>query len=109
MRLAVVATNAYDGSITGGSPVATHALRADIPAPLAEKVIELAERMHLSTDSIVREALTDWIEREDHERRLIEAGQADIDARLVVDHEDVVAWAESLSTTEPLPIPRSPR
>ena len=83
------------------------ALKADIPVPLAERLEQLAGRMSRTTDSVVREALADWVEREERERRLIEEGLADVDAGRVVDHEKVRAWADSLTSSSALPVPRS--
>ena len=86
-----------------------HLLKVDIPEPLATRLADLAERMQRTRDSLISEALQDWVDREERERLLIEVGQADVDAGRVVDHADVVAWVESLATSDPLPVPRARR
>ena len=86
-----------------------HLLKVDIPEPLATRLADLAERMQRTRDSLISEALQDWVDREERERLLIEVGQADVDAGRVVDHADVEAWVESLSTSDPLPVPRARR
>ena len=53
---------------------------AHVPVELAERVDEIAERL-------TREALVD------------------VDAGHVIDHQAVQAWAVSLSTDNPLPVP----
>ncbi|WP_295447485.1 CopG family transcriptional regulator [uncultured Thiodictyon sp.] len=58
------------------------ALTAQVPILLAEKVDQEQERSRLT-----REAL------------------AEVDAGQVIDHQAVQAWADSLSTAEPLPPP----
>ncbi len=55
---------------------------------------------------IVKLALTAWIDQEEERNRLTREALADVDAGQVIDHQAVQAWADSLSTAQPLPIPR---
>lgn len=84
----------------------TRVLTAHVPAELAEQVDKYARSMERSRGWIVKQALADWIawEEEKH-RRTLEGLEAAREGRLI-DHADVVAWAESLGTDHPLPIPR---
>jgi len=84
----------------------TKVLTAHVPRPLADKIDQFAVRLDRSRGWIVKQALTDWIGQEEERSRLTREGLADVDAGLVVNHQSVQAWAESLSTEQPLPVPR---
>jgi predicted transcriptional regulator len=84
----------------------TRVLTAHIPVPLAEKVDQLAGRLERSRGWIMKQALSSWIAQEEERDRLTHEALADVDAGRVIDHQAVQAWADSLSTDEPLPLPR---
>jgi len=84
----------------------TRVITAHVPEPLAERVDDLAEQLDRSRAWIVKQALAAWVEREEEHHRLTLAGLADIEAGRVVSHEAVRAWADSLSTDNPLPLPK---
>lgn len=84
----------------------TKVLTAHVPLPLAEKVDLMAERLERSRGWIIKQALSAWLDQEEKRERLTREALADVDAGLVVDHKAVQAWADSLSTEEPLPLPR---
>jgi predicted transcriptional regulator len=84
----------------------TKVLTAHVPLPLAEKVDAMAERLERSRGWIVKQALTAWIEQEEERRRLTLEALADVDEGRLVDHAAVQAWADSLDTDSPLPLPR---
>ena len=84
----------------------TKVLTAHVPLPLAEKVDLMAERLERSRGWIIKQALSAWLDQEEKRERLTREALADVDAGLVVDHKAVQAWADSLSTEEPLPMPR---
>ena len=86
--------------------VDTKVLTAHIPLPLAEKVDQLAARLERSRGWIIKQALSSWIDQEEERSRLTREALADVDAGRVIDHQAVQAWAESLSTDTPLPVPR---
>ena len=81
----------------------TKVLTAHVPLPLAEKVDLMAERLERSRGWIIKQALSAWLDQEEKRERLTREALADVDAGLVVDHQPVQAWADSLSTEEPLP------
>lgn len=83
----------------------TKVLTAHVPAPLAKKVDELATRLERPRGWIVRQALSAWVAQEDERRRLTLEALADVDAGRVIDHQAVQAWAESLASDKPLPVP----
>ncbi len=84
----------------------TKVLTAHIPLPLAEKVDKTAARLERSRGWIIKQALSDWIDQEEERNRLTYEALADVDAGHVIDHQAVLAWANSLSTDNPLPEPR---
>jgi predicted transcriptional regulator len=84
----------------------TKVFTAHVPLALADKVDRLAVRLDRSRGWIVKQALAAWIDQEDERSRLTHEALADVDAGHVIDHQAVQAWADSLSTAEPLPVPR---
>ena len=84
----------------------TKVLTAHVPLPLAEKVDQMAERLERSRGWIMKQALSAWIDQEEERERLTREALADVDAGRIIDHQAVQAWADSLSTDEPLPTPR---
>ncbi len=84
----------------------TKVLTAHIPLPLAEKVDLMAERLERSRGWIMKQALSAWLDQVEVRERLTREALADVDAGRVVDQQTVQAWADSLSTDEPLPVPR---
>lgn len=84
----------------------TKVLTAHVPLPLAEKVDQLAARLERSRGWIMKQALSAWIEQEEERSRLTREAMADVDAGRVIDQQAVQAWADSLNTETPLPLPR---
>lgn len=86
--------------------VETKVLTAHVPLPLADKVDEMAERLERSRGWIMKQALTLWIAQENERDRLTREALSDVDHGRVIDHAAVLAWANSLSTDDPLPVPQ---
>lgn len=84
----------------------TKVLTAHIPLQLAEKVDQTAARLERSRGWIMKQALSAWIDQEEERSRLTREAMADVDAGHIIDHQAVQAWADSLSTDQPLPTPR---
>lgn len=84
----------------------TKVLTAHVPLPLAEKVDQMAARLERSRGWIMKQALSAWIDQEEERSRLTREALADVDAGSVIDHQAVQAWANSLDTESPLPVPR---
>lgn len=83
----------------------TRVLTAHVPTGLADKVDALAQRMDRSRGWIMKQALSAWIDQEEERHRLTLEAMDDVDAGRVIDHASVLAWADSLSTDNPLPSP----
>lgn len=84
----------------------TKVITAHVPLPLAEKVDQIADRLERSRGWIIKQALSAWIDQEEERNRLTREALADVDAGSVIDHQAVQAWADSLGTDTPLPVPR---
>ena len=84
----------------------TKVLIAHVPLPMAEKVDQMAARLERSRGWIIKQALSAWLAQEEERDRLTQEALADVDAGKIIDHQAVQAWAESLGTDQPLPIPR---
>lgn len=84
----------------------TKVLTAHVPLPLAEKIDQMAARLERSRGWVVKQALTAWVDQEEERSRLTREALADVDTGMVIDHQSVQAWAESLGTDQPLPLPR---
>jgi predicted transcriptional regulator len=94
-----------NGGVKMAHTSATKVLTAHIPLPLADKVDQMAARLERSRGWIVKQALSAWIDQEEERSRLTREALADVDTGQVIDHRAVQAWADSLSTDEPLPAP----
>ncbi len=84
----------------------TKVMTAHVPLPLARKIDDLATRLDRPRAWIVKQALAAWVGEEEERHRLTLAGMADVTAGRVVDQADVEAWAASLASDKPLPVPR---
>lgn len=83
----------------------TRVLTAHVPTDLADQVDQLADRLERSRAWIVKQALTAWITEQEEHRLLTLEALADVHAGKAVDHQSVLAWADSLGTAKPLPLP----
>mgnify|MGYP001112076912 CR=1 FL=1 len=83
----------------------TRVLTAHVPVSLAEKVDQAADRLERSRGWIMKQALASWVAQEEERDRMTREALVDVDAGRIIDHQAVQAWADSLSTEEPLPRP----
>ncbi len=86
--------------------MSTKVLTAHVPLPLAKKVDKLALRLDRSRGWIVKQALSAWVDQEEERHALTVEALADVDAGRVIDHQAVQAWADSLGTRRPKPVPK---
>ena len=84
----------------------TKVITAHVPIDLAEKVYEAAARLERSRGWIVKQALEEWVDSVEARRQMTLEALADVDANRLIDQESVLAWAQSLSTPKPLPVPQ---
>ena len=85
---------------------ATKVLTAHVPLPLADKIDQIATRLERSRGWIMKQAFSAWIDQEEERSCLTREALADVDVGSVIDHQAVQAWANSLGTDSPLPMPR---
>ena len=85
----------------------TKVLTVHVPLPLADKVDLLAARLERSRGWIMKQALAAWVDQEEERERLTREALADVDAGRLIDHDAVRAWADSLDSDEPLPLPQA--
>ena len=86
--------------------MSTRVLTAHIPEELAEKVDRYAESMERSRAWIVKQALSNWVYREEEKIRLSLEALEEADRIGTIPHEEMVAWAKSLGTDNPLAPPK---
>lgn len=84
---------------------ATKVITAHVPLPMADKVDQMAARLERSRGWVIKQALSAWLAQEERNRLTLEALD-DVTSGQVIDHQAVQAWADSLSTDNPLPVPR---
>jgi predicted transcriptional regulator len=80
-------------------------LTAHVPIALAEKLDRAAERLERSRGWVIKQALASWIALEEERDRLTQQALTDADTDRVIDHQAIQAWAESLDSDAPSPLP----
>lgn len=88
------------------TPATTRVLTTHVPLPLADKVDQMAARLERSRGWIMKQALSAWVAQEEERDRLTQEALVDVDAGQVIDHQAVQDWANSLTTDQPLSVPR---
>ena len=76
----------------------TKVLTAEVPAPLADEVERLAQRMERSADWVVEQALGAFVDREARHHAMTLEGMADVDAGRFVTQAEMEAWADDLDS-----------
>ena len=84
----------------------TRVFTAHIPTELADKVDALAEQLERPRGWIVKKALAAWVDEHELRDQLTREALEEARQGLGVDHEQVVAWADSLAGPAPLPMPK---
>lgn len=84
----------------------TKVITAHISLAMVEKIDEIAARLERPRGWVIKQALSAWIDQEEERSRLTREALADVDLGRVIDHQSVQAWADSLDTDQPLPVPR---
>ncbi len=85
---------------------ATKVITAHVPLLMADKVDQMAARLERSRGWVIKQALSAWLALEEERSRLTLEAPDDVTSGQVIDHQAVQAWADSLSTDNPLPVPR---
>ncbi|MCA1199679.1 ribbon-helix-helix domain-containing protein [Sphingomonas sp. R647] len=87
----------------------TRELTAHVPVELADKVDLVAGRLDRSSEWVMQQALSAWVDVEEERHQMTLEAVAEVDAGNTISHAAMLAWAESLGTATPLPLPRSGR
>jgi predicted transcriptional regulator len=74
----------------------TRVVTSHLPADLAEKLDHLAERLDRPKGWVVKEAIASYVALEDERHRMTLEALADVDAKRLVDHARIEAWADGL-------------
>ncbi|EPV8496441.1 CopG family ribbon-helix-helix protein [Escherichia coli] len=89
------------------SAQATKVITAHVPLLMADKVDQMAARLERSRGWVIKQALSAWLAQEEERNRLTLEALDDVTSGQVIDdHQAVQAWADSLGTDHPLPVPR---
>lgn len=83
--------------------MATRVFTAHVPTELAEQVDLWAARNDRPRGWVVKQALMNWVEREERRDKLTREAMDDVRAGHVVDHAEIVAWVASLDRNDPPP------
>lgn len=83
-----------------GCGMDTRVLTAHVPKQLADKVDKLAEKLERSRGWIVKQALMDWIAKEEELHKLTLEALDDVDKGRVLPHEQVRAWVAGLPASK---------
>ncbi|MBC3378297.1 ribbon-helix-helix protein, CopG family [Serratia fonticola] len=86
----------------------TRTITAPLPIEMAQRIDAWAEKNGRTRSWLVREALGQFLDRETERYALIRVALDAVDAGQVIPHDDMVAWAASLGTDNPL-APPEPR
>lgn len=87
-----------DNMSVHSNKVPTKVLTAHLPIKLIDTVDEFAERLERSRVWILKQALSDWIAKEQEHHRLTLEGLDDVKTGQTMDHKEIKAWVNSLAT-----------
>ena len=85
----------------------TQTVTAHIPKELVARVDAMAAFEDRPRGWVVKQALADWVYTAEERHRMTLEGMASADAGMGISHNEMVAWAESLGTDQPLPLPKA--
>jgi len=83
----------------------TRVITAHVPVQMAIRLEQLTEQLDRSRGWIIKQALDAWIAQQERYHQLTLEALTDVDARNLISQRAVLAWADSLSTDKPLPVP----
>lgn len=85
---------------------ATKVVTAHLPEELAARLDGFAESTERSRGWIMKEALQSYLDWEDEKDRLTVEALERAEEVGFIPHDEIAAWARSLSTDNPLPEPK---
>ena len=85
----------------------TQTVTAHIPKELVARVDAMAAFEDRPRGWVVKQALADWVDMAEERHRMLQEAFDDVEAGRLIAHEDMIAWAESIGTEKPLPLPEA--
>ena len=85
--------------------MATQTVTAHIPKELVARVDAMAAFEDRPRGWVMKQALADWVDMAEERHRMLQEAFDDVEAGRLIAHEDMIAWAESIGTEKPLPLP----
>ena len=73
---------------------------AKLPDDVAARMDAIAERIERSKSWIVREAVVQWLDEEQHRYQLTLDAMRDVDEGRMINHDDLKIWAEQTKRDE---------
>jgi predicted transcriptional regulator len=87
--------------------MATQTVTAHIPKELVARVDAMAAFEDRPRGWVVKQALADWVYMAEERHRMLQEAFDDVEAGRLIPHEDMIAWAQSIGTDKPLPLPEA--
>jgi predicted transcriptional regulator len=87
--------------------MATQTVTAHIPKELVARVDAMAALQDRPRGWAVKQALADWADIAEERHQMTLEGLASADAGIGIPHAEMIAWADSLGTNRPLPLPKA--
>ena len=84
----------------------TKVFTAHMPLALADRIDQMAEQLEHTRAWVIKQALANWIAEEEARDRLTQDAMLSVEEGKVVPHGRVLAWADSLDSETPQPLPR---
>jgi predicted transcriptional regulator len=85
----------------------TQTVTAHIPKELVARVDAMAALEDRPRGWVVKQALADWVDMAEERHQLTLQALESVHAGMGVPHSEMAAWANSLSTDNPLPLPQA--
>ena len=85
----------------------TQTVTAHIPNELVARVDAMAAFEDRPRGWVVKQALADWVSMAEERQRMLQEAFDDVEAGRLIPHADMIAWAESVGSDKPLPLPEA--
>ncbi len=87
--------------------MSTQTVTAHIPKELVARVDAIAAKQDRPRGWAVKQALAEWVAVEEQRHQLTLEAMESVHAGIAVPHNEVAAWADSLASDKPMPIPQA--
>ena len=83
----------------------TKVITTHVPHLLAKKLDHFSQTLERSRGWIVKQAIRNWVERQEEQYRMTVEGLVEVDSGHLIDHRDVRSWVQSLGSKDPVEPP----